>query len=416
MPPERFLRILAISPYAAYPPYGGGKLRVFHLLDEWLRVGHRVTLWMVPSDEAEPGWPGETRPELRGLPARTRKGLRAKLDAVRSRLPEEVWARPADAIDWQAEDLGPFDVAVLFQAHVGRFAAPLLRAGLPAILDAHNVEAEIAAVYGRLRETRLGRTRARVDAGRWRRFERSLIRSVTRTVAVSGRDAAEFRKLVPAASIVVRPSGADLRTFAFRDHAANYGDRLIMTGTLGYMPNLDAANWMIDEILPRVRRVRPGARLVLVGSGVTDLFRSRMGGSIEVVERVPDIGPYLDESDLFVAPLRHGGGTRLKLLEAFAAGLPTVATTLAAAGIDVRPGIDLGIADDADAFASEIIRVLGDPATRVAMAASARRLVEERYDWRAIAAEYERDLFEVARAETAERTAPTGPRPGSHPY
>ena len=119
---------------------------------------------------------------------------------------------------------------------------------------------------------------------------------------------------------------------------------------------------------------------------------------MEIVGRVPDVRPFLEEADLFVAPLRAGGGTRLKLLEAFAVGLPTVATTVASAGIAVRHGIDLAVADDEETFANEIIRLLDDVSARRAMAESARRLVEERYDWRSIAADYENDLYDVVQA------------------
>jgi glycosyltransferase involved in cell wall biosynthesis len=189
-----------------------------------------------------------------------------------------------------------------------------------------------------------------------------------------------------------------LRSVAYVDHAENHGDGLLMTGTLGYLPNLDAAVWMIERILPLVRRTRPAAHLVLVGSSAPASLKERGGDAVDVVGQVPDVRPYLDGADLFVAPLRAGGGTRLKLLEAFAAGLPTVATTIASSGIAVRHGIDVATADDEEAFAAEIVRLLGDVAVRRKMAESARRLVEDRYDWRTIAAGYEQDLYDVVRA------------------
>jgi glycosyltransferase involved in cell wall biosynthesis len=171
-----------------------------------------------------------------------------------------------------------------------------------------------------------------------------------------------------------------------------------MTGTLGYLPNLDAARWMIDRILPRVRGALPSVRLTLVGANAPNSLRERGAGAVEVVGRVPDVRPFLDRSDLFVAPLRAGGGTRLKLLEAFAVGLPVVATTIASAGIAVRHGQDIATADDEAAFASEVIRLLSDASVRRAQSESARRLVEEHYDWRSIAADYQEDLYDVVRA------------------
>jgi glycosyltransferase involved in cell wall biosynthesis len=289
------------------------------------------------------------------------------------------------------------------QPHVGRYAAPFIEAGVPIILDQQNVESHISGEVARLAPTWMGRTRARLDVWKWRSYERGLVRRVQRTIAVSESDALAFRKLVPSASVTVRPSGADLRSLQYVDHAANRGDRLIMTGTLGYLPNLDAANWMIERIFPRVRLVRPSARLVLVGASAPESLRKRAGDGVEIVGRVPNVRPFLDGADLFVAPLRAGGGTRLKLLEAFAVGLPTVATTVASAGIAVRHGRDVATADDEETFANEIIRLLDDVPARGAMAESARRLVEERYDWRMIAADYETDLYDVVRANRGRR-------------
>jgi glycosyltransferase involved in cell wall biosynthesis len=406
------LHLLVVSPYAAYPPVGGGKMRIYHLLQEWMRLGHEVTLWVVPPDEPELDWSnGGPWPQLLALPALVRRSMRSKVSALLSPLPEEVWTRPLMGIDRRREQLRRFDVVLLMQAHVGRYATPFIEAGVPVILDQQNVESQISGEVARLAPTRMGRARARLDVWKWRAYERGLVRSVQRTIAVSEADALAFRKLVPSASVTVRPSGADLRSLHYVDHAENRADRLIMTGTLGYLPNLDAATWMIERILPRVRRVRSSARLVLVGASAPESLRKRGGDAVDIVGRVPDVRPFLEGADLFVAPLRAGGGTRLKLLEAFAVGLPTVATTVASAGIAVRHGSDVAIADDEETFAKEIIRLLDDVSARRAMAESARRLVEERYDWRTIAADYQKDLYDVVRASQTPRSE-SGP-PGA---
>jgi polysaccharide biosynthesis protein PslH len=398
------LRLLAVAPYAAYPPVGGGKMRIYHLLQEWMRLGHEVTLWVAPPDEPVLHWSaGEPRPQLRALAALARRSTISKLRALLSPMPEEVWARSPWAVNWDRTQVGRFDLVVLMQAHVGRYAAPFVEAGVPVILDQQNVESEISAEVARLAPTWMGRARARVDVWKWRSYEGGLLRRVQRTVAVSEIDATTFRRLVPSASVVVRPSGADLRSLHYVDHGENRSDRLIMTGTLGYLPNLDAAHWMMERILPRVRRVRPSARLILVGASAPDSLRERGGGAVEIVGRVPDVRPFLDGADLFVAPLRAGGGTRLKLLETFAVGLPAVATTIASAGIAVRHGVDVATADDEEAFADEVIRLLDDVSARRAMALSARRLVEEHYDWRSIAADYQEDLYDVVGASRGRR-------------
>jgi glycosyltransferase involved in cell wall biosynthesis len=341
---------------------------------------------------------GGVDPELIMLPGRSRGSLASKVASLVSPLPDEVWARPLWRGDTALGLPARFDVVVLMQAHVGQHAAPFLKAGVPVILDQQNVESHISTEVARLRWTRMGRARARLDTRKWRAYERALVRRVQRTVAVSEADARDFRRLSPAASVVVRPSGADLRSVEYVDHSENRGDSLLMTGTLGYLPNLDAATWMIERILPRVRLSLPSAHLVLVGASAPASLKELGGDAVDIVGQVPDVRPFLDRADLFVAPLRAGGGTRLKLLESFAAGLPTVATTIASSGIAVRHGVDVATADDEETFANEILRLLGDASARRAMAESARRLVQDGYDWRVIAAAYEEDLYEVVRA------------------
>jgi glycosyltransferase involved in cell wall biosynthesis len=396
------LRVLAICPYAPYPPFGGGKMRIYHLLQEWMKLGHEVTVAVSGPADTKLDWSeGDVAPELIMLPGRVRGSAISKVSGLLSPLPDEVWARPL----WHGDEaLGlpaRFDIVVLMQAHVGQHAAPFLKSGVPVILDQQNVESHISTEVARLRWTRMGRARARLDTRKWRAYERSLLRKVQRTVAVSEADAQDFRNVAPSASVVVRPSGADLRSVQYVDHSENRADSLLMTGTLGYLPNLDAAVWMIERILPRVRLSRPSAHLVLVGSSAPASLKERGGDAVDVVGQVPDVRPFLDQADLFVAPLRAGGGTRLKLLEAFAAGIPTVATTIASSGITVRHGIDVATADDEETFANAILRMLEDVAGRRAMAESARRLVQEHYDWRAIAADYEADLYEVVAAAAA---------------
>lgn len=162
-------------------------------------------------------------------------------------------------------------------------------------------------------------------------------------------------------------------TGPFVDHGASGApgtDRLILLGTLGYLPNLDGARWFVEEILPAVRERRPDARVALVGSSPPAALAGLVRPGVELVGPVEHVGRELAASDVFVAPLRAGSGVRLKLLEAFASGIPVVATSLAAEGLDVRDGVHLAIADDERTFADAVVRLLEDPALRSVRGAS----------------------------------------------
>jgi glycosyltransferase involved in cell wall biosynthesis len=288
-----------------------------------------------------------------------------------------------------------FDIAVLFHVNVGRYAAPLINVGVPVVYCAENVESELARRLAPLALTRLSGARFRLDAWKFRRFEASLLRRASLVTAVSERDAAQLRRLVPNARIEVLPSGADTRGVAFVDHRDNRGDVVIFLGTLGYLPNRDAVAWLIDRILPLVRSTRPGVVIRLVGSSPPAVFGTLGNDRVELVGEVPDVQPELASADLFVAPLRAGGGTRLKLLEAFAAGIPVVATSIAAEGIGAVDGTHLAIADDEQAFADAIVRLLTNSDERMRISLAARRFVESHYEWSAIGERFESLLREV---------------------
>lgn len=379
------------------PTISGGRLRSYHLVSELLRRGHVVTNWVVSADDEPLSWSDDTvKPELRHIASRRRIGLWRKVEGLLSRYPEGPWSCPPPSSILDASRR--FDVAVLMQAHVGRYTGPLLDAGIPVLYSADNVEHELTRQLAPLALTRLSGLRFRLDAWKFRRFEASLIRRASLVTAVSEKDAAKLRQLVPNVRIEVLPSGADIRGVAFVDHRMNRGDVVIFLGTLGYLPNRDAVAWLVDRILPLVRARRPDVTIRLVGSSPPDEFDTLRGSGVELVGLVADVQPELAAADLLVAPLRAGSGTRLKLLEAFAAGIPVVGTSIAAEGIEAVAGTHLAIADDERAFADAMVDLLADPAKRMEMSRAARKLVEERYDWAVIGGRFESLLRSVVEA------------------
>jgi glycosyltransferase involved in cell wall biosynthesis len=176
--------------------------------------------------------------------------------------------------------------------------------------------------------------------------------------------------------------------------AAPQPDTLIFTGALRYRPNYDAMRWFIAEVWPQVRRVRPMARLFITGDHAGLALPDADG--IECTGFVDDIRPLLSSARLAVAPIFAGGGTRLKILEAMAAGTPVVATAKGAEGIDAASGEELLLADDAVSFAAQVVALLGDEGLRARLSQAARRLVAERYDWAIIGPRFESLVRAVA--------------------
>lgn len=393
------MRVLGLTDSPPYPPIGGGRLRVNHLVAGLLDAGHEVVVLVLPAD---PDGEVPARPDLTviGAATRHRRGWR-RFSALLSPYPESLWARPPSVLADVDRSLLNADVAISLGIGSIRPLRRLHQEGIPCVFDEFGVEFRVEREIAAISPTVGGRLRGRVDAAKTRRFEVRALRECELVTAVSEGDARVFRRLAPETLVEVHPSGADVARIVAIDHRRNRTDRLVLTGTLGYLPNVDAARYLGLEILPLVRAVRPTVTVRLVGQ-VNDHVRSMITThGVEVVGRVPDVLPYLADADVFVAPLRVGGGTRLKILEAFAAGLPVVATTKAVEGLDVENGVHALIADDAAGLARAIVILLEDEASRERLAVAARHLVEDRYDWRRIGAKFASAVERVASGTVA---------------
>ena len=389
--------VLTVSP--PYPPIGGGRLRAYHLVAGLLDAGHEVVLLVLPGDPdgVVPDRPGLT---VLSAPTLSRTGSR-RFTALVSPYPENLWACSPGVLDDVDASVLRADVVITLGIGAVRPALRLRETGIPMVFDEFAVEFRAERDVAAIAPTLAGRFRGRIDSVKTRVFEVRALRRSDLVTAVSDDDARVLRGLAPHTTIEVHPSGADVAGIDAVDHRQNRRDRLILTGTLGYLPNVDAARYLGEEIVPRVRAQRPGVTAQLVGQ-VTDPVRAMIeADGVQVIGRVPDVVPYLAQADLFVAPLRVGGGTRLKILEAFAAGVPVVATSKAVEGLAVENDVHALIADDPEGFAAAILALLDDEDRRMRLALAARAYAEERYDWRRIGARYAASVERVATAPSA---------------
>lgn len=378
---------------------GGGAIRTWNLVRGFERNGISTTIWSLPPGglaRSRP-LPGDIIPE-RTFGGRERASAAQKLRALASSLPEEVWRRPAPAAH-HATLPDACDVAIFMSPAATQLLGQLVQAGIPTVLDIRDDFVAATTSISATMPGRIARWRTRLDARKWAAYQRRLMSRMSLVVAASERDAASLR-LTGRAPVIVRPNGVDTRAYSFVDHRRPVGERLLMTGFFGYAPNADAAQWLANEIMPRLRQARPGATLRLVGR---DLAAGPWPDGVSAEIDVPDIRSYFDSADVFVAPLRAGGGTRLKLLEAFAKGLPAISTTVGCESLPVQDGVHLLIADSTDDIVRAAIRLLDDGQLRAQLTGNARRLVEREFDWIGITDAYARDLFAAARGEVGTR-------------
>ena len=377
------MKILIISAQFPYPPRSGFATRVYQLARQ-LAKRHEVTLLSYV-------WPHE------------REGAAAMSNELTVRTIERAGVSPLAKRAAQAGSLfsaRPYYCRYVYSLRMQeeivrlcraeRFDAIQLESSLLCtftiprdariVLDEHNVEYE---VFRRMCETERSLPRRafnRIEHARFRRFEQQWWRRVDGVIVTSDREIGAVRAEAPETPLAVVPNAVDLEYF--RPGPAEVEPfTVVFNGILTYRPNVDAAAYLVQEVWPRVLRHCPQARLVLVGrnEGV-DLRPLRQAGVV-VVGEVPDIRDYLRTACAVAVPVRMGGGTRLKVVEAFAMGKAMVSTSLGCEGLEAVDGEHLLIADDADGFAARLLDLFGDPALRARLGRAGRSLVEREYSW-----------------------------------
>ncbi len=378
------MRLLMLTPQLPFPARQGTAIRNWGLL-RGLATEHEVHLLSFGAEAPDPALTAVCRSVHVIAPPR-----RTQLDRLTGLLraaPDLTQRLASAAFAGQLRDLvrrGGFDGIQIEGLELARYLPIALAAGLPAVYDAHNAEYLIQTRAAHSDSRQPARWPAavysRVQIPRLRHFEAEVCRAAAAVTCVSSEDRQALRALVPEVHPVVVPNGLDLTAYAPPPQPAR-ADHVVFSGKLDYRPNLDACLWLLDEIWPRIRAARPAATLALVGQAPPDRLRARhRADGVTITGAVDDIRPHLAEATVYVAPLRMGGGTRFKLLEAMALERAIVSTRLGAEGFAVQDGRELVLADDAATFATACLRLLDDAALRARLTEQARTFVAA-YDW-----------------------------------
>jgi glycosyltransferase involved in cell wall biosynthesis len=266
-----------------------------------------------------------------------------------------------------------------------------------AVLFQHNVESRIWERHAKHAPDPLRRAYFRIQADRMRRCEGEFCRRAAHVVSVSPNDTSDMKTLFGVERISEVPTGVNVEYFARPDQSRVEWD-LVFVGAMDWLPNVDGVRWFTSEVLPLIRERRPGTTLALAGRNPDPavIAAARQDPLITVTGTVPDIRPYLWNSAASIVPLRIGGGTRLKIYEAMAAGVPVVSTTVGAEGLAVTEGRDILVADDPVRFASHCLALLESAPMRAAQSKHAMDLVSANFSWNRVAASFEEILRTAA--------------------
>ncbi|HHS97028.1 MAG TPA: glycosyltransferase [Chloroflexi bacterium] len=399
------MRIAVFTPYLPYPPDTGGKIRSYYLLralTERFDVDLYSVFYKPPSPENVNALQRACR---RVTLFRLKKTWRTR-DRVRralAPLPRLVdYFHTAESLAQARQHLRDtaYDLIVADEICMTPYAE--LAPEIPRIVIRHKVDHvhywEVATAQPWGLEKLLGL----VEAKKLHRYERKKMPFFQAYVACSEQDASIIDRDAPGIPHLVIPNGADLSKFTPSGRKRAGDPTLLYVGSMNYYPNIDAMLYFFHEMYPSIREAVPNVRVWIVGHAPPPkiLELGNLPG-VTVTGTVPDPWPYYDQADVFIVPLRLGGGTRLKIIEAMAMGLPVVSTTVGAEGVEIRPGQNILIADDPESFVAAVLRLLTDRHLAKRIAEEGRRLAE-RYDWSELTRPYA-DLAEQVVEEWKEK-------------
>jgi glycosyltransferase involved in cell wall biosynthesis len=394
----RSLNVAVLDEELPFPLTSGKRIRTFNLLAR-LAARHRVTVLChknpnrAEAHDAEDAFRDlgvETVVVDRAVPPKSGPGFYARLAGnLLSPLPYSVATHtsPALAAAVRAHAAAhPVDVwhcEWTPYAHVLRAALGDGLGDARWTVMAHNVESLIWQRYTEAAANPLTRWYIQGQFRKFERFERWAYTAATRAIAVTDRDAATMRRAFGATRVSVVENGVDLHHFKPQRDVERDPAQMLFLGSLDWRPNQDAAVRLLDELLPLVRAAAPRATAALVGRRPPEWLRAKVSATpgAELHADVPDVRPFLARCGFLVVPLRIGGGSRLKILEALAAGTPVVSTRVGAEGLELTPDRDLLVADTREGLVSATLAAIRRPDELADTAESGRRKVLARYSW-----------------------------------
>ena len=384
--------LLFISHRLPYPPHNGAALRTYNIIRLLARDFDLHLLCFDRADSATASMPLAVRMdamaefgtfEVFPIPQQ-RNRLRFVADHLRSVIRGLPYT-------WYMHDSAPFERRLRTLLAERRFSLvhvdsmdlvrflPLL-AGLPVACTHHNVESALMKRRAKNEASPLVGSYLAHQAGLLEKAEREWVPQIALNVAASDADREALQAIAPGARIATVPNGVDTDFFTPGDVARPQG--CVFVGGTTWYPNRDALEWYVSDIAPAAQAMGVAAPVTWVGRAAPEeLDRFANHPALHLTGYVEDVRPYVRGARCFIVPLRVGGGTRLKILDAWAMGAAVVSTSIGCEGLAAVDGENILIANSAKEFAATVGRVLGDDSLRRALGASARRTAVERYSW-----------------------------------
>jgi sugar transferase (PEP-CTERM/EpsH1 system associated) len=388
------MKLLYLTPHPIWPLTSGNRLRDYHLARQLAARASVTVVEMCYGDEQPIRPPDDAgfeqiislKRKAGYTPGRVIRGLVGPTPVTVLKYFERRLASQIAGIVKR----GGFDAVQIEGLHMSEYV-PVIQAAsgtLPILADWHNIESELMGRYAENTSNWLRKVAAKRTATLLRRAELKFLQECQAHTVVSPREKEKLLALCPTVNVNVVPNGVDAEYFSAaeiakipRSATCASARNLLFVGSMDYHANIDAVSWFVRDIWPEIAGKYPDLKFVVVGRDPAPDVLKFQSDRIVVTGTVGDVRPYYAEAQAVIVPLRVGSGTRLKILEAMAAGVPIVSTRLGAEGIDVIDGVHLVIADSGPEMVSAVDKLFASPEVRNRLVRAAWERVKSRYDW-----------------------------------
>jgi len=413
------MKILWISHFIPYPPIGGHLQRSYNLF-KYLGSKHEVYLLalnqrkLLPKDE-------QVKEAVEALKFYCRQIRTFEIPALRSKwswykllITNFFFSFPYSVFLFHSSEMVqaiksliciyPFDLIFLDTIDLCQYL--ICSDNLPKVLNHHNIESFLLWRRSKMEKLLFKKFYLRLQASKIRKYESQNCKKVQINLLTSFIDWQRLQKIVPQVKSEVIPNGVDTDYFKPLN-SDKEENSLIFVGGMNWYPNRDAIHYFLKKIWPLVKNANPSVNLTVIGRDPPKKIKQlSQKDDIRVLGFVEDIRPYVAKASLFIVPIRVGGGTRVKILDAMAMGKAIISTSIGCEGIEVSPGHNIIIADKPEDFAMEILRLLKDQELAAKIGKAARVKAVQKYDWKVIGSKLENILTNLTSSKTSAKDKP----------
>jgi len=380
------MNVLFISTKSPLPTNDGHSLRTFNLLKQ-IALEHSVHLLTFVKSQEEHNYTSQLKEFCLSVKMIDLPENRSKISFMKTVLFSLLKGKPFVVCKYDNPRMHSSIANVLAHTRIDLVHLDMLPLGVylkdvegyKTILDEHNVESALLARRITAEPHIAGKIFFTIQQKWLEKFEKDTVANVNYIIACSELDTSMLRGFGASVPVATIPNGVDTDFFYSRKEIQTENDSLIFVGGLNWYPNRDALQWFDEEILPIILKQNPKTCLHIIGNLVRIKWKHDENiichGSIE------DVRPLMARASAFVVPLRIGGGTRLKILNAMAMGKSVISTSIGAEGLGTSNGVDILIADEAKSFAEKVVLCLNDSITRDKIAKEAEKFVKQNYQW-----------------------------------